>query len=1311
MATAITSSSQTVEPQPQQPPSTPSSMIAVMELDVPASHSKIVENEDTGECHPLREYRSLTLSIGGVGSTSSTSSSSSEKGDDNKPSQQEQHEQQHELRCLLIQDRRTEKAAISTSVYPAGQLHDGLDWPGRAHLLEHLVFLGSTEFPNENDLSYYLTQNGGNSNAYTDLELTCYYMDCRTAALEGMIQRWVAALREPLLHPNVVEREIMAVDSEHAKNKPEDMWRLYQLSKTLLASANDNDRKNHHDDHHKSPLPHPYGQFGSGCLASLLPDSIPTTNSNDNGNKDKNDNTVVAGTTTTTTSTTTPESSESVAAQQEDQANQTTTTTTTMTNDPKKEARIAALRDAVQEFWDLHYIASNITVTVLSSHSLDDQEALIRKHFTSLLTDRHTSKITRSIPHVPPLIPLSLQKQQPMNVITTTTAPAAATTTTTIDTGTIGCRCVEVVPIRPVYTLELHWPLRETLSLYQSKPTRVLAHLLGDEGPGSLLHVLRHERPWVQELSADDGSRATSAFSVFVLQLELTQAGWHHVNDIVALVYVYIRLLTKVVLLPHEDQNNNKDVTTMSSSSSLLPAYIYQELKVMGDMQFEFLGIPSSAVDTVSSLSVQMHHIHNPKEYLSGSYKFLTEDWDQTFFQTEFIRYLIPENMLMIVGAPDYATQAAATTTPTTSSSSNEGAVMDDSVTTSATTTTTMTNVWESAPWYGTQYRVTNVDAKIIETWKNLTRHNDTMVQELATHLHLPPANEFLPSNFDLIQLPESVMTQFFSKKESPPVCIQNDENVQLWYKPDTAFSMPKVNIFISFPIIGSESSMDTTSLLWTDWQNEVCNVFAYAASMAGLYGEWVANSKRSTIELQVSGYSHKAALFCKRLLETTVASTKGMAMELQKTNDQPAPVVVDDVNTTTTMLDEELWDRLVQKLRDQYQSFLMGQVYQHAIYSLDQCLEAVPTPRTIEERMEELNRITVQDLIRFHHQQFLTTGGGGGGGGGGSTGTIQIMVHGNLTPEQAKDLGKAIPQILRQSKPKDDTVLVTDETPGGHVTPISRTKATTRTLQQRIVQLPPETHFVFQSRTWNEENTNHCSAQYFSFGIMDLATNASLALLRHLISERAYYQLRTQEQLGYIVHSQLKTLGDHVKGILLLVQGEAHDPVHMESRMRHFWQTVRTELVNISAEEFETNRQALYESFMERKKNLMQESAAHWNVITNQTFHFTRVPEIASFVQTRTKQDVLRLLDKGILYGSSLTIEMFGHGMELPNVVDLSSKENTTTTATTTVPNLDCDTVTAHAPVYISDPLEFGRVQSLFPLPPTVPVEVVKLE
>src|SRR3569832_190786 len=86
------------------------------------------------------------------------------------------------LTCLLVEDVEAEKSAASMGVC-VGQLHDG-SLPGLAHLTEHLLFMGTKTFPNENEYDRYLSAAGGHSNAYTNLELTCYYMDCQGSALE-----------------------------------------------------------------------------------------------------------------------------------------------------------------------------------------------------------------------------------------------------------------------------------------------------------------------------------------------------------------------------------------------------------------------------------------------------------------------------------------------------------------------------------------------------------------------------------------------------------------------------------------------------------------------------------------------------------------------------------------------------------------------------------------------------------------------------------------------------------------------------------------------------------------------------------------------------------------------------------------------------------------------------------------------------------------------------------------------------------------------------------------------------------------------
>ena len=151
------------------------------------------------------------------------------------------------LRCCVISDQGADKAAASIAV-AAGQLHDKAE--GIAHLTEHMLFMGSTTYPAENEYDQYLQQNGGHSNAYTDLEATCFYLDVAAAAavdsddndnsnnkFRGALDRLACAVSEPLIRAASLERELQAVDSEHAKNVAQDHWRIHQLSRGLLGGG------------------------------------------------------------------------------------------------------------------------------------------------------------------------------------------------------------------------------------------------------------------------------------------------------------------------------------------------------------------------------------------------------------------------------------------------------------------------------------------------------------------------------------------------------------------------------------------------------------------------------------------------------------------------------------------------------------------------------------------------------------------------------------------------------------------------------------------------------------------------------------------------------------------------------------------------------------------------------------------------------------------------------------------------------------------------------------------------------------------
>lgn len=63
---------------------------------------------------------------------------------------------------------------VSISVN-TGCFNDPECTPGLAHFLEHMIFMGSDQYPNENAFSTHISSHGGYTNAYTENEHTNYH--------------------------------------------------------------------------------------------------------------------------------------------------------------------------------------------------------------------------------------------------------------------------------------------------------------------------------------------------------------------------------------------------------------------------------------------------------------------------------------------------------------------------------------------------------------------------------------------------------------------------------------------------------------------------------------------------------------------------------------------------------------------------------------------------------------------------------------------------------------------------------------------------------------------------------------------------------------------------------------------------------------------------------------------------------------------------------------------------------------------------------------------------------------------------------
>lgn len=100
------------------------------------------------------------------------------------------------LQLTLRHAPRLKRAAAALRVH-AGSHDAPARWPGLAHFLEHLFFLGTPRYPLEDGLMRYVQALGGQVNASTRERATDYFFETPPAALAGGLMRLCQMLAEP----------------------------------------------------------------------------------------------------------------------------------------------------------------------------------------------------------------------------------------------------------------------------------------------------------------------------------------------------------------------------------------------------------------------------------------------------------------------------------------------------------------------------------------------------------------------------------------------------------------------------------------------------------------------------------------------------------------------------------------------------------------------------------------------------------------------------------------------------------------------------------------------------------------------------------------------------------------------------------------------------------------------------------------------------------------------------------------------------------------------------------------------------------
>lgn len=753
-------------------------------------------------------------------------------------------------------------------------------------------------------------------------------------------------------------------------------------------------------------------------------------------------------------------------------------------------------------------------------------------------------------------------------------------------------------PLKRLRELNFYWMVPGQKVYIRSKPLELLAVLIAQESPNSLLSVLK-ERNWATGLVAEISDHL-SDFDLFHLTISLSSAGLRHYKEVIGGVFSFFTFLSKEPLLFYWKETSQieamgfefgdaRDPSTMAHETSREMFRYSPEEVLRGPSLMEITDIPNPEALLNNLLTIELvpHLCHiiflsheQPGNHDSSNQNGLDHLANKEY---ELNQEVSDYNMLNTEIDVDESDES------TISIDTVDSTEITDSETPLISATNDTTDM-ETEPWYGTLFRSQTL------TEVNTSAFKSAWNESVGDLFKVPKPNLFIASDFSLKNP---------SARPSSPPSLPRQIAPGLSFKQDDLFLLPKAIIFIFFQISdhisGNESKRYAQNLLLHSLLLDLIDEEFYEAVAAGL--EYSFEIKSTGLLLRVAGYSQKLPTLMKSLVDRLFQA--------------PLPGLEGRFEVTREQLLRELGNQALEHPFKQARSLLS-------------LLLTASIPGT-DQNIHVLNNLDSFDKLG----PFFPYG---------SSIKVEMFVHGNVGEQGAISLFGSVKEIACNS---GLCIYTSVSSNGEDMACLEKLKSAP--LHSAIVQLPAGVPVVIGRS--DVKDPNNCIHLYFQLGKIGLISINSSAggeeahviskkngwlaeyatglLLAQLMGEPFFDQLRTKEQLGYIVRCQGRFDGN-VFGIEFVVQSEK-SPLFLYERIWEFLNDFyTTKLSSYSNEELTRHKEALIHHLTERPSKLLVESLPYWAAIWRGDYEFNLYQLVANYLEAGSKN-----LDKGALLKS----------------------------------------------------------------------------
>jgi len=565
--------------------------------------------------------------------------------------------------------------------------------------------------------------------------------------------------------------------------------------------------------------------------------------------------------------------------------------------------------------------------------------------------------------------------------------------------------------------------------------------------------------------------------------------------------------------------------------------------------------------------------------------------------------------------------------------------------------------------WYGIDYYLVPIEAKTVRKWENVdTPHADA--------LHLPKPNRYIPRSLELCpELPDAAKAGPRIEKDiEPPQLLIVDPIVgRLWHRLDDRYALPKAsltlllrNAAVSHSNVDGVWTFDTTkniqSTMLSSMFSQAMAQETYDAHLAGL--NWSLSTSTSGVTISCSGYSD-------RLLDLALK----LLTDFFKQGDDSLSFFRDFYFNSTK-------DNFVRSLSTYFQS---RRADSHAMYYRDLLMSN--STSAIDDSLSAAKAASLRSL-QAHHTAILEH----------TENTIECLCTGNVSSVEATTFFKKASKIVIAAKNGEER---TSQRRGRLWVP-GPDKRRLEPAQQ--IQL----HFASQ----NPEDENGAVFMTYQSQIpawrgevlstpQSLKSSASLRLLCHMLREPLFNNLRTKQQLGYVVSSYYDlghastpdqefldgTTTTPIDYIAVNVLSHKVSPPEIVKRIDEFMTGFRLRLETIPESEIRDHADALSAKILAPIQKLGTEASIHFGKILRNCPEILQggrvvsdIPwnssiSLASTIKRLERGELIETWDRVVL-GKPSRIVSCVYGKKFPLQSSLNKSEVRTSISDTVVDN-----------------------------------------